>query len=269
MACASTPPPQDLVDARHEYDAARNGPAQQYAPAQMHVAAEEMQMAEKACTDDCTSFETRDRAYVALRKIQLAEAEARVAVATQSASMANKQVTLTNAEIQANTANALNNTRQQLQMSQAQIAEANQRAQQAMAELARVAATKEDARGLIITLNGAVLFATNKDTLLGTASQKLDQVASALKDKLKGRSIEVQGYTDSQGSDDYNMGLSQRRADSVRGYLVSQGVPSDKITARGYGKASPVADNTSAEGRADNRRVEIVVHPLETGSASN
>jgi OOP family OmpA-OmpF porin len=71
----------------------------------------------------------------------------------------------------------------------------------------------------------------------------------------------VQGYTDSRGSDALNQDLSQRRAEAVRAYLVRRGVPSDRITAQGMGASNPIADNDTAEGRADNRRVELVVQP--------
>jgi outer membrane protein OmpA-like peptidoglycan-associated protein len=75
----------------------------------------------------------------------------------------------------------------------------------------------------------------------------------------KARPVVVEGYTDSRGSSSRNLDLSQRRAEAVRSYLVSRGVPSEKIVAKGMGPDRPVAENTSAEGRAQNRRVEIVV----------
>ena len=78
--------------------------------------------------------------------------------------------------------------------------------------------------------------------------------------------ILVEGYTDSQGGASYNQGLSQRRADSVREYLVSHGLASSRVTAEGFGLAKPVADNASPEGRANNRRVEIVVQPAAVAS---
>jgi len=88
---------------------------------------------------------------------------------------------------------------------------------------------------------------------------RLDQIAQALKDK--DQPIVVHGYTDSVGTPEHNKMLSQSRAQSVRDYLVSKGIPKDLIEARGDGPDSPVADNTSIEGRAQNRRVEIVVEP--------
>ena len=71
----------------------------------------------------------------------------------------------------------------------------------------------------------------------------------------------VEGHTDSQGADAMNQELSQKRAESVRTYLVSRGIAADRITAQGFGPSRPIADNTSPEGRANNRRVEIVVKP--------
>jgi outer membrane protein OmpA-like peptidoglycan-associated protein len=94
--------------------------------------------------------------------------------------------------------------------------------------------------------------------LLSSAQVKLDQVAKALLD-VRARNLIVEGHTDSQGSDSYNQGLSQRRADAVRDYLVQRGYPADRIQARGMGKSHPIADNASPEGRANNRRVEIVI----------
>jgi len=139
-----------------------------------------------------------------------------------------------------------------------QTAEANQRAKEAADALAKLAAVKAEDRGLVITLSGGVLFATNQSALLPTAQTKLNQVAEALM-ATKERSLLVEGHTDSQGSSAHNLALSQRRADSVRSYLISRGYPGARIQARGIGEERPVTENTSAEGRANNRRVEIVV----------
>jgi len=119
---------------------------------------------------------------------------------------------------------------------------------------------KEESRGMVITLSGSVLFATGKSMLLPIAQNKLAEVAKALNDQGY-KSLLVEGHTDSQGSVDKNMALSQERAQSVRSYLISQGIASDKIRAEGVGSGRPVADNGTAEGRANNRRVEIIVEP--------
>jgi len=118
-------------------------------------------------------------------------------------------------------------------------------------------ATQYAPSDLVITLSGSVPFRTNDTTLSPAAQTRLDEVADAL--VAKGRAVVVEGYTDSRGSQVRNLELSQRRADSVRTYLVSRGVPGRTITARGMSPDRPVAEDTTAEGRANNRRVEIVV----------
>lgn len=140
---------------------------------------------------------------------------------------------------------------------QARVA-AEQQAAALQAALAKLAAVREEPRGMVITLSGSVLFASNRSALLPEARRRLDQVAEVLL-TTRERTLIVEGHTDSQGSDERNMVLSQARADAVRGYLVGKDYQADLVTARGMGEGQPVADNTSAEGRANNRRVEIVV----------
>ena len=130
-----------------------------------------------------------------------------------------------------------------------------------MKDLAAVAAVKEEARGMVITLSGSVLFASGKFALLNTAMTKLDQVAEALKAQDADKRMVVEGHTDSQGSDKVNQPLSLNRGNAVRDYLVSRGVASEKITAVGMGSSRPIVDNKSAENRANNRRVEIIISP--------
>jgi OOP family OmpA-OmpF porin len=108
-----------------------------------------------------------------------------------------------------------------------------------------------------ITLVG-VGFETNSDTLTAESRAVLDPVADNLK-KYPELQIELQGHTDSVGADKYNLSLSQRRADSVRAYLLSQGVSASQVVARGYGESQPVSDNGTREGRAQNRRVVMKV----------
>jgi outer membrane protein OmpA-like peptidoglycan-associated protein len=117
---------------------------------------------------------------------------------------------------------------------------------------------KEEARGLVITLNGSVLFATGESTLLPIAKDRLHEVALALIDN-SGSKIVVEGHTDAIGSQSRNEELSRRRAEAVRDYLVAEGIEVHRITAIGVGPNRPIADNKTPEGRANNRRVEIVV----------
>jgi len=124
-------------------------------------------------------------------------------------------------------------------------------------QLNAVLQTKETARGLIVNMSD-VLFDFNKFTLKPEAREKLAKVSGILL-AYPNLKLQVEGYTDSIGSDDYNMKLSEQRADGVRQYLVSQSVQDANITAQGFGKANPIADNGDASGRAQNRRVELVV----------
>ncbi len=101
-----------------------------------------------------------------------------------------------------------------------------------------------------------VNFASAKAVLIGDSEQILDRVAASLIDHPDVR-IEVAGHTDSQGSDAYNLKLSQQRADAVRSYLIEKGVAADRLVAKGYGETKPIADNGTPEGRAENRRVEL------------
>ena len=106
-----------------------------------------------------------------------------------------------------------------------------------------------------------MLFVSAKSDLLPSAQAKLDDVAKALGQQNPESKIVIEGHTDSQGNASYNQDLSQRRADSVRSYLVAHGIASDRISAQGFGMTRSIADNASPEGRANNRRVEIVVQP--------
>ncbi len=109
-----------------------------------------------------------------------------------------------------------------------------------------------------IELKQTVFFDTNKATIKSVSFALLDDVALAMKDNPK-ISVEIQGHTDSQGNDNFNLKLSQQRAESVRTYLIKRGVGSDRMVAKGYGENVMIADNRTAEGRAQNRRVEFVI----------
>jgi len=104
-----------------------------------------------------------------------------------------------------------------------------------------------------------VMFDTNKSTLTTQGKSTLDKIAGDLSGQRTGYMLELQGFTDSQGSEQYNIGLSQRRVESVERYLVSKNIPLFRISVVGLGEDNPVADNKTREGRAQNRRVEIRV----------
>jgi outer membrane protein OmpA-like peptidoglycan-associated protein len=244
VGCATVP--KELVDARQSYAQASAGQAAQLAPNELNDAQEALEEAEKAFSSKPKAHRTKDLAYVAQRKAQLAEVRANTVATGKKTKQAGKEYKATQAEI-------INKTK-------AELSKAKQDANSLLLELAKLAAVREEARGLVITLSGSVLFASGQSMLLPSARSRLNQVAEALMES-SGRKLTVEGHTDSKGSAQYNYGLSQRRADAVRSYLVSRGYPTDLIEAHGIGEDRPVADNASAEGRANNRRVEIVVAP--------
>jgi outer membrane protein OmpA-like peptidoglycan-associated protein len=265
-ACATALPPEDLVTARATYNRAANGPAAALDPADMHAAAESLQLAEDSFNKNGDTPGTRDLAYVADRRSQIAEARS-------GAIAANSQQLSTLNNMHAAETSQLATTSGQLGQANAQIAlqgqalatetqrrkEADARAAKAAADLAAFASVKQETRGMVITLSGAVLFASNKSDLLPSAQAKLAEVAQALTQQDSQSRVTVEGHTDSQGGASFNQDLSQRRAQSVRDYLVTRGMAADRITSQGFGLTRPIADNATAEGRADNRRVEIVV----------
>lgn len=280
--CATSVPPQDLVSARSAYRRASNGPAPAATPRDMDAATKQLQVAEDSFDRDGDTQDTRDQAYLALRKVEYAEVIARTlgsdraTGATVAAMHADEKKTV------AGTAAALSRTRselatqeaanaaQKLENTHAQVAlkdekarreEAEKRALQAASDLAKFASVKQEPRGMVITLSGSVLFASAKWDLLPAAQVKLNEVANALTREDPLSKIVVEGHTDSQGQAVYNQDLSQRRAQAVRDYLVTRGIASDRIVAQGFGPTRTVADNNSAEGRANNRRVEIIVQP--------
>lgn len=116
---------------------------------------------------------------------------------------------------------------------------------------------KETDRGLVVTL-GDVLFDTGKSDLKSGATSNLSKL-SAFLNKYPDRNVSIEGHTDNVGGEDYNLGLSQRRADAVKSYLMNQGIDISRLSASGKGKSSPVAGNDSVSGRQLNRRVEVVI----------
>jgi len=140
----------------------------------------------------------------------------------------------------------------------AHLAAAN--SEQQAAELQRqidVLQAKPTDRGLVVTL-GDVLFATGRADLMTGATGNLNKLAAFL-DKYPDRTVVIEGYTDNVGSEQYNQGLSERRADSVKSYLARQGIGMLRLSASGKGESGAVGDNNSATGRQQNRRVEVVI----------
>jgi outer membrane protein OmpA-like peptidoglycan-associated protein len=288
LGCAhSFPPPRELVEARAAYARAEKGTAAQLAPARLKLARQALNSAELSY-GGAPESEVRDRAYIAVRRAEAAEAEAEADVARQRRERALRELAslsgvhaekaraeLAAAGVQIDQANQQAMSERQradeesrraqeantnLASERQARAQAEAQARQAMAELERMANVKRESRGLVITLSGQVLFVTDQATLLPAARTSLDSVVAALKGVTpETGKVVIEGHTDSTGARGYNLELSQKRAQAVRDYLVSHGVAGDLLTTQGVGPDRPVANNRSPEGRANNRRVEIVI----------
>lgn len=287
-ACA-TLPPQELADARSTYARASTGPASELNPAGLHKAKVSLDQAEQAFGANPDAQNTKDLAYVADRKSQMAEVRAMEIKAEKDKKIAEEAYLAQQAQLHSETKAELDTTKQQLakgnlqhvndaiKLNDERAARKNAEDKSVTAEqkvaaseaknkeleiaLVKLAAFKEESRGLVLTLSGGVLFVSNSANLLPSAQTKLNEIAEALVSGSQ-RQVLVEGHTDSQGKDSSNLDLSQRRADAVRNYIVSRGLPAEQIRSSGLGETRPVASNGSAEGRANNRRVELVILPM-------
>jgi outer membrane protein OmpA-like peptidoglycan-associated protein len=202
-----------------------------------------------------------DQARVLAEQATLQATQERAAAdAAKAAALAQQQAAQADADRARDAAHLSDVQRQQAENEKTQLRE---RLRQ---QLNLILETRETQRGLIVNIND-VLFDTAQYTLKPGAREKLAKVSGIIL-AYPGLKIQLEGHTDSVGSDDYNLKLSQERGDSVRTYLVSQGVPADAVTAIGLGKADPVATNDNAAGRQQNRRVDMVVSgtPIGVGS---
>jgi outer membrane protein OmpA-like peptidoglycan-associated protein len=268
MGCATTTTPSELLTARVAYTHASESAAATHDPADLHTAKKALSAAEQSFEEDGNTQKTRDLAYTADRRARIAESRGNASKSTEAQKKTIDDMHNAQASQLGEANKKLEAQGQTLEAQTAQIAAekearaaAEKRAAQAAADLAKFASVKEESRGMVITLSGGVLFASAKSELLPAAQIKLNSVADALMQQDPDSKMVVEGHTDSQGGDTYNQDLSQRRAQTVRDYLVTRGVASDRVTSQGFGSSRSIADNKSAEGRANNRRVEIVVEP--------
>jgi outer membrane protein OmpA-like peptidoglycan-associated protein len=273
-------PTTELQTARNVYSQARSGEAAQLNPTGVHEAFQALKAAEKVHEDDAGSERERHYAYIALRKSELAIAEASEALAKNEQQRAEQtyqaqleqqsreasQESSQYAQQLTQTQQALQQKQQSLQQQKEQLEEARLAAERAQAELRQSEALKEEAGRMVISLSG-VFFETGGAQLSELAQRRLETVVQALR-VYPDRPITIEGYTDAQGSDDRNQQLSQLRAEAVREYLERRGVEPERLRAVGKGELNPVASNDTAEGRASNRRVEIIIDREGSGSRS-
>ena len=256
FGCSHLQTTPKLDQARAAYSQAAQGPAAKYSPAELATAKKYLDQAnESLSTNDPKVVD--DKADLALLKTQSADAIGRTQEAAADRDATLKQLNLTREQMLQEAQQQLGATQQQLDKERLARNDAEQQLAKSRQELEQFAQVRDMARGTVITLSGGVLFETGKSELLPGAQDRLSRVADYLKNSP--RHVVVEGYTDSTGSSSTNMSLSQRRADSVRDYLIAQGVPTDRLSAQGKGESSPVASNANSAGRAMNRRVEIIL----------
>jgi outer membrane protein OmpA-like peptidoglycan-associated protein len=245
--CASTPTTNPaLENARTAVRSAEADPnVGKYAALDLQAAKNELQEAESAAMKHDEAGIAQP-AYLAAQTARLAQINA--SAKADDARVAAGQTERDRIQLNARTA----------EVDSAKLArdQAKQKASALQSEVDALNAKPTD-RGLVLTL-GDVLFDTGKAGLNPGASRNLDHLVQFLTEH-EDRRVEIDGYTDSVGTDSFNLDLSQRRADTVKSVLVSRGIDSSRIVSRGYGKEFEVASNSEASGRQLNRRVEIVI----------
>ena len=253
-ACASVPQPNAALEgARAEVQTAQANPnVTQYAAVDLEAAKKQLEIAEAASLhhDDAAIAQP---AYLATQMARLAEAHA--AAKADDARVAAGRSERDKIQLDART-REVGTATAATSAALAQRDQATDQAARLQAEVDQLKATPTP-RGLVLTL-GDVLFDTGKAQLNPGAARKLDQLAQFLTEH-PDRRVQIDGFTDSVGTESYNQSLSQQRADAVKSALTTRGIDSSRIGSQGYGKGFPVADNSDSGGRQLNRRVEVVI----------
>jgi outer membrane protein OmpA-like peptidoglycan-associated protein len=258
-ACAAAPvKPDGAEEARNKLTQLQSDPnLATRAPVAMKEADSAVRVAEQPQPDkELAAY----RVYLADRKVDIARAQAETSLAEdqRTALSAQRERARLDARTREAYAAHLAAANSEHQADAANLAAAN--SQQQAAELQRqieVLQARPTDRGLVLTL-GDVLFETGRSGLKMGATGNLNKLVAFL-NEYPDRTALIEGYTDSVGTEDYNQGLSERRADSVKSYLVGEGIGTTRLSASGRGERDPVASNDSAAGRQQNRRVEVII----------
>jgi outer membrane protein OmpA-like peptidoglycan-associated protein len=261
--CAAKPSPE-LVDARRAYDRAEDSPAPQRDPRDMERAKIALDRAEEAHDADPGSAREQRLAETAKHRAD----EARLRAEGRQARLEDTTATdrSERARLRHEDEVAAARVEQEHVVSDKPVTKAEARkASAALQNLGPVAAVKEEPRGVVITLSGSLLFPNGEKEMSPIAKQNLDQVAHALAEQPASTTFEVAGHTDDSGSDKQNRQLADQRAKAVADYLIGSGIDPARIHVVGYGEDRPVASNNTPEGRAENRRVEILVTRHDQG----
>jgi outer membrane protein OmpA-like peptidoglycan-associated protein len=264
-ACGSTAPTQQLVDARRAMTEARESEASELTPDKVLTAQQALERAEQAHEEDAGSDKEAHLAYLASRKARIAMAHGKIAAAKETEMQADAKYQAGLERVAHTSSSELDAAQAALQAEQQRRAEAEKRASAALASLQQVAKVRAESRGTVITLPGGVLFPSGGSDLSPTARVALKQVVEALTQQPIESKIVVEGHTDDRGSDASNQQLSQARADAVRSFLLENGLAADRVKAVGKGESEPIASSDTAEGRATNRRVDLVVSGASSG----
>jgi outer membrane protein OmpA-like peptidoglycan-associated protein len=259
--CVSTPRPNAALEsARTAVQAAEADPnVHKYAALDMEAAKTQLVVAEAAATHH-NDAAVAQPAYLAAQTARLAQA--RAAAKADDARVAAGQSERDKIQLTARTRD-VDNAKMATNSALGQRDQATEQANRLQAEVDQLKATPTP-RGLVLTL-GDVLFDTGKARLNPGSARKLDQVAQFLTDHPE-RRVQIDGFTDSVGTDSYNQDLSQQRADAVKSALITRGIDPSRIGSQGYGKGFPVANNVDSGGRQLNRRVEVVIGGDNGGS---
>lgn len=243
-----------LEQARTAYLQAQQNPAiTTNAAVALHEAEAALRRAEQTWENTKDEKEVTHLAYLAEKRVDVAQSAAEQKTAEAEAQRLNDE--REKVVIEARTREA-ERAGQAAQARAREAQEATARAKRLEQELAELKA-KQTERGLVLTL-GDVLFEYDKADLKAGALRNLYQLVTFLREN-PNRNLLIEGHTDSIGSDSYNLDLSQRRSEAVQTFLLQNGISAERIIARGYGEAYPIASNNTEAGRQQNRRVEVVI----------
>jgi len=232
-----------------------------FAPTELDRARKLLVNAEGAAKEKGAKDKTASHyAYLATQMARISQQRAQEQVATarvKAGETERQKILLAARENEADQAVAqAQQARSEAQSAQAQVQQANAETQRLAALLESMQASQTP-RGIVLTLDD-VLFDTGKAQLKPGAERSIEQIAAFLNENPE-RRVQIEGFTDSQGSDDYNLELSQSRADAVAMAIIQRGIDAQRVRALGYGEGYPVASNTDSGSRQLNRRVEIIV----------
>jgi outer membrane protein OmpA-like peptidoglycan-associated protein len=279
VGCATTTPQEtaELTQAKQTYSQARNDPAiTKYAPVPLYEAAQALDKAQSADSEEAS----KHYAYMAENKVEMAQFVAAQEAAVDQLEQLRAEQQAFLLQIRSRQAEQARQESQQAEeqvrayrseQQQQELTQARREAEQARAELKELEGmqARTTDRGILVTFDD-MLFGFDQANLSASAQGSISQLADFLK-KHPERQVAIEGHTDNQGAPDYNRQLSQERAEAAAQALQGEGISADRITARGLGQDYPIAPNTTASERQQNRRVEFIISNPEqpNGGASD